>query len=300
MKKLGLLLLISLIVLPGAYARKSRVLKPKNHVKRVTHIILGKSRNYYSLSNTNPSLITVEGPGTLRVITRARFEDDAPDRLSYTVVYAVDGSEQQAEEIRNTEPLKNGAYRNAALGKPGISEDFIIELGRGDHSIEFLLEDDPVKVAARYLFYPAKEKKVDWIKFDPLFPAEGVDLIARESIVHYFRASQDQPLEVEVIGPTMLRVLSRVENHYTMRGRINYRMQVIENGEVVNTYQLSSRRSQVTVYKDNPELIPGKGCTFVIEVPEGKHTYEIRPIDRDKSTVLCRFMIPEKDVRITE
>lgn len=300
MKKLVLTLLISLLILPGVYAQKTRVLKPKNHVKRVTHIILGNSRNYYSLSSTDASLITVEGPGTLRVITRARFEENAPEKIDYSVLYSVDGTEQQTESIRNTEPLKDGAYRNTALGKPGKSEDFKIELGRGDHSIEFLLEDDLVKVAARYLFYPAKEKKIDWITFDPEFPAEGVDLIARESIVHYFRASQDQPLEVEVIGPTLLRVLSRVENHYTMRGRINYRMQVKENGAVVNTYQLSSRRSQVTAYKDNPELIPGKGCTFVIEVPEGKHTYEIMPIDKDKSTVLCRFMIPEKDVKITD
>ena len=300
MKKFTIYLLITLFFAAGAMAQKSIRLKPKNHTKRVTHIISGKSRSYYSLSSEQASLITLTGPGTLRVITRARFTDKTRDHLNYGVLYTVNGGEQQIEAANNTIPLEGGAYENKNLGQPGQSEDFTIELGRGDHSIEFLLADDEVKVAARYLFYPGKKKKTEWINYSPLMPAEGVDLITRESIYHYFRSSREKPLRVEVIGPTQIRVLTRVENHYTMRGRIHYRMQVKENGQVINTYQLSSRRSQVTFYKDNPEMVPGKGCEFVIHVPEGKHTYELMPIDKDKNTVLGRFLIPEKDVNNVE
>jgi hypothetical protein len=95
-------------------------------------------------------------------------------------------------------------------------------------------------------------------------------------------------------------VLTRIENHYQMRGRINYRLQVRENDEVINTYQLSSRRSEVTVYKDDNTLIPGKGCEFVINVPKGRHIYEILSLNQDKNTVLGRLLIPEKDVKLRE
>jgi len=85
-----------------------------------------------------------------------------------------------------------------------------------------------------------------------------------------------------------------------MKGRIHYRIQIRENGKVINTYQLNSRRSEITVYKDDNELVPGKACEFVIIVPKGKHLYEIVPLDQDKNTVLGRFLMPEKDVKLVK
>ncbi len=64
-------------------------------------------------------------------------------------------------------------------------------------------------------------------------------------------SSSKKPLKIKITGPTTLRVFNRVENHYQMKGRIDYRLQVKEDGKVKNTYQLSSVRSDVTVYKKN-------------------------------------------------
>jgi hypothetical protein len=83
-----------------------------------------------------------------------------------------------------------------------------------------------------------------------------------------------------------------------MKGRIHYRVQVMESNTVINTYQLTSERSEITVYKDSKELIPGKACEFVINVPKGRHTYEIFPLDEDKSTLLGRLLLPKKDVKL--
>ena len=83
-----------------------------------------------------------------------------------------------------------------------------------------------------------------------------------------------------------------------MKGRINYRVQVKENDVIRNTYQLSSRRSEIAIYNDNNELIPGKASEFVIDVPKGRHTYEIVPLDKDKNTLLGRFLLPKKDVKL--
>jgi len=153
-------------------------------------------------------------------------------------------------------------------------------------------------VATRYKFTPAKAKKQEWIAFCPKRPSEPVDLFSRESTVNYYRFSSTKTLKVEINGPTELRVLTRIENHYNMKGRIHYRVQVKENNEVINTYQLSSRRSEVAMYKDNSELIPGKACEFVIDVPKGRHTYEVLPLDKDKNTLLGRFLLPKKDVKL--
>jgi hypothetical protein len=282
----------------GQSAAKSKMLKPEGFTKRVTTVIGGKSRYYYSLDNNETSLITVQGPGKLRVITRARFSDEKSGKLNYDIQYTINGGETQIVNFKSISRSINATYLKGTLGKPGQPADFVIELGRGANSIEFIVSNNSSPVAARYLFTPTKGKKISWVPYSPAPPAQPVELITGENITKYYRFSDEKPLMVEVNGPTQLRVFTRIENHYQMKGRIHYRIQVLENGEVVNTYQLSSVRSEVTVYRENNDLIPGKGCEFIIEAPAGRHVYKIVPLDEDKNTVLGRLFIPKKDIKI--
>ena len=301
MKKLLITTLVLVLSGSGILAqssKKNQYPKPTNFQKRVTHIVSEKSRNYYSLSNEKASVISVHGPGILRVISRGRFVPGEKDNIKYEILYSVNGGEQQNVKENYVSRSKKATYLNGSLGVPGQLKDFEIELGRGYHTIEFKLKGKETPVAIRYIFTPTKAKKQDWIAFSPLQPTEPVDLVTREQIVKYYRFSMEKPLKIEINGPTELRVMTRIENHYQMKGRIQYRLQVKENEKVINTYQLSSRRSEVTVYKSNKELIPGKAREFVINVPKGRHAYGIFPLDKDKSTILGRFLIPEKDVKL--
>lgn len=300
MKKIQVLLLTFVLLSAGLVAQSSgsKFFKPINYSKKVTTLVSEKSRSYYSLDHEQASVVILRGPGVLRVMTRSRFVSGEKSKsLDYKINYAIDGGEWQSVEL-NGEKSGNAHYKNTALGIPGDMVDFEIELDRGDHTIEFLLNDNKIAVAARYKLIPKKAKKLDWIAYCPLQPSEPVDLISRESSVSYYRFSMDKPIKIEVNGPTQVRVLTRIENHYHMKGRILYRLQVTENNEVINTYQLSSVRSEIAVYKDHKDLIPGKAREFVIQVPKGKHTYEIQPLDKDKSTVLGRFLLPRKDVKL--
>ncbi len=301
MKKIPFFLLILVFlssVTVAQTSRKSRHLKPSNYQKRVTELVSGKTRYYYALSADKSSVVTLRGPGKLKVITRGRFKPGDADRISYDILYSVDGGDQKKFTAGNVERSKTDTYSDGKLGIPGNSKSFELDLGRGDHSVEFKIQDEKTPAAARYLFVPAKAKKQDWIAFSPLQPSEPIDLITKEEAITYYRFAKEKPLKIEVNGPTELRILTRIENHYQMRGRIHYRVQVLEDQKVINTYQQSSSRSGVTVYKDNSELVPGKACEFVINVPKGRHIYEIFPLDEDKSTLLGRLLIPKKDVKL--
>jgi len=300
-KNLSLTLLLTLAVfLIQAQPLKKKYPKPGNYTKRVTTVIGEKSRSYYSLNQTASSNIRVKGPGVLRVMTRARFVSGDQETLKYEMLYVVDGGQQQKVKNSGVKRSREAVYQNASLGKPGQLKDFEINLGRGDHTIEITLNDDSTPVAARYIFTPGKAKKREWIAYSPEQPSEPIDLISRETAVKYYRFSADKPLFVKVNGPTELRILSRIENHYNMKGRIHYRLQVKEGDDVLNTYQLSSLRSDIAAYKENSMLVPGKACEFVINVPKGRHNYEIVPLDRDKSTILGRCLLPKKAVRLRE
>jgi hypothetical protein len=278
----------------------SRTVKPTGFVKKIVTVSAGKNRSYYSISNAEGSMINVQGPGILKVHSRGQFRPGDADQINYTVLYTIDGGIQKSQSIADVERAKNATYADGTLGVPGELKTFEIELSRGVHTIELKIKDNTHDVAARYIFTPSKIKKQEWMAFSPCLPSEPVDLISKESTTSYYRFSSEKPLKVEIIGPTELRVLTRTENHFRMKGRINYRVQVRENGSVINTYQMNSQVSEVAVYKDVKELIPGTACEFVIYVPKGKHVYELVPLDKDKNTLLGRLLIPVKDVKLEE
>lgn len=278
----------------------STTIKPMNKPEKVSVIISGKARSYYALSNAEPSVILVQGPGILKVHTRCHYKMGEKGKVEFSVIYTIDGTEEQSVTLISTEPSKQAVYPVGAEGTPGELQSFEIELLRGDHSIELKLGENSTNVAARYLFTPTKVKKQEWMSFSPLQPSEPVDLISKEITTVYYRFSPEIPLIIDVVGPTELRVLTRTENHFQMKGRINYRVQVRENSQVINTYQFSSNVSEVAVYRDENDLIPGTACEFVIYVPKGKHVYEVIPLDQDKKTLLGRVLIPVKDIKLTE
>ncbi len=301
MKKILLLMLIQLMLCLGVLAQSTtgtRYLKPANYQKKVTTVVSGISRNYYSLNAENASVISVKGPGNLVVMTRGRFIPGQTDNINYELVYTLDGGESVSVKISNIKRSTKATYLNGTLGVPGDLQKLEIALERGDHIIEFRIKENAPPVAAQYAFTPTKEKKQVWVEYSPLQPSEPLDLITKETTAVYYRFSAEKPVKVQVNGPTELRVLTRLEFQYQMQGRIDYRVQEKENSRVMKTYLLSSVRSEITEYKDNKDLIPGKACEFVIDVPAGKHVYEIIPLDNDKKTLLVRFLLPKKDVKL--
>ena len=300
MKKPLIIIPLLLLLSASMFAEKSITLKPQNHRKRVTLISSGKKRAYYSLSHQKESVIIVRGPGTLRILTRVRFKPDDDDKQSYKISYSVDGNQKETIKFKNIKRSRKATFKKGTLGVPGRLEDFKINLGRGYHTIILQKEDYHPDVDVRYKFTPSKPKKRTWVELEPLTPYEPVELISREETFQYYRFSAEKPLKVEIIGPTTLRIFTRVENDHTMKGRIQYRLLVKKDGKIDHTYQLNSRKSEISTYKNNGKKIPGKAKIVVFTVPKGKHIYEIAPMDKDKHTLLGKTLFPRSDTRLEE
>lgn len=296
------LLFIGLLVLCQSVSAQSgpkhRYLKPSNSKNPVSVIIDGKSKDYYFLSPKEASLIRINGPGKLRLLTRGQFVPGQSGKMKYEIIYSIDGGAEKTFRSGDVVRSINATYINGTMGVPAQLEDFEILLGPGQHTIEFRLGKSKSRVAIRYAFTPVKNRKKEWIAVHPLNSPETVELSTKESLVTYYRFTPEKPLKIDLNGPTELQVLTRAEFQYKMRGTIHYRIQVRLDGKVINSYQLSSKRSETAAYKNEKSLVPGKGNEFVIVVPRGRHSIELIPMDKDKSTILGRVMIPVKDVRI--
>lgn len=295
-----LVLVITLSINSFPISSENIAIKPVNAKTTITTIVAGTGRAYYPLTNKNASIINLKGPGRLKIISRVRFTGAGTDLLSYTICYRVDGGAKLTKDFRDVHRSGNAVYKNDSLGVPGDDCEIILKLGGGEHNIKIWSGAEDPKVASRYIFVPSEEKKINWIVLCPLTPNEPVNLIADEEEVQYFRFSESKPMKLQINGPTKLRILTRVENHYQMKGRIDYRIQVLEDKKIKHTYQLSSIRSETTVYKSEHSKIPGKAKEIIIDVPKGKHSYKIIPLDKDKNTVLGRVLFPKKDIKLEE
>lgn len=294
---ISLLILSGLLASPTLAARAKHVdLKPRDAGGEIAVVSLGKTRTYYALSSRRPAAVEVKGPGDLRILTRARFGPKSKDELDYRIRYRTDGGEEQTLDAEGVGRSEEAKYKDASLGKPGDSKDFVVKIGRGYHTIELILSDSLPRVSARFLYAPRKQKKTRWVAMTPIAPIEPVDLYAGEETAHYYRFSSTKPLKIDIIGPTELRVLTRVENSFNMKGRANYRIQVKQNGQVLQSFQLSSKRSETTTYRNNSKLVPGKAREIVFKVPKGRQQYEI--VSLEKGTLLGQVMFPQKDAKL--
>lgn len=291
-------LIITALSADSSFSAKKKhvVLKPKQAGGEVVIVLGGKNRTYYPLSAEHTSRLEIKGPGTLRILTRARLDDGSSDDVRYGVFYKIDGSARQTFEVEDVERAPDASYKGDASGIPGETEELILNINKGKHTVDLTLQHPLPKVAARYLFTPHSLKKTKWVAMSPLAPLEPVDLHESETTLHCFRFSKEKPLRFEIIGPTELKIRTRVENSFAMKGRVIYRLQIRERDQVVQSFQLSSKRSETATYRDNTKLVPGKPREIVFKVPKGKHFYEILPLDHH--TLLGQILFPHKDAKL--
>ena len=275
---------------------KTKVLIPKNANGSVSVIVSGKSYKYYPLSKDEALVLTTRGPGKLKVITRCQLMNKNQNNMDYIVYYRINGGSKIEADFNNVKVDEKSELKDASTGTLTIGENILIELSRGENTIEIWSGSENIKIITRSLFTEIKEKKIDWISISPMYPNEPVSLVTNEDVVSYYRYYSGKPLKIKVTGPTTLRVLNRVEFDYKMKGRLNYRVEVREDKRLKNTYMLCSDRSDVTKYKSEKKKTPGKANEIVINVPSGTHIYEI--VTLDKYLILGRILFPKKDISL--
>lgn len=296
MKRTICISLIFILITSLSFAgSKTKIIKPKNHNKKITVLISGKKRSYYEVSDKKYTILQVRGPGKLRIMTRAVIKKNG-DKVNYKLIYKLNGLDEQIAEFKNVSKSVKSSFKNNRYGYPGTRKDIELTLERGENSIQLRVPNSGLKVVTRVIFEPGKIEKENWISYSPASSNEVVELITKEEISYYYRFSKKQPLKINIIGPTELRIRTRFENNYKMKGRINYRIQVASDNNILNTFLLSSKRSVITYYNDTPELLPGKAREIYIKVDEGMHTFLVYPLDEDKGTVLGKILFPENDI----
>ena len=84
--------------------------------REIPIFVSGKDRLYSTLSTEDPQLVTVRGPGELRLVSRARFAPGTEGPLRYSLLVRLDGGTEQEVAYERVEPSRTAVFRDSNLG----------------------------------------------------------------------------------------------------------------------------------------------------------------------------------------
>ncbi len=278
-----------------ARAEGRTYLVPEDESDALPILIDGKVRTYYAIGVDDPLRIDVPGPTTLTLLVRLVFTPGMPDTAAYGIVV----SERSTVLKKHWTTTRRGddAFVPLSPNAPGRSRKLSVEIPQGSHTLTIALLGDVAKEAAVRVSIPGEYRADEYASIAPLDPRETVTALAAEKQIAYYLVDTGSPLTVRVVGPTRLRVLSRLTFDEGLRGKRRYILRVEEGERLVREDALLTTRSTSVVFSDRLDLVPGKDKVTLIEVPGGVHRYTVRLGAGSESRLAAvRFTIPRRDL----
>jgi hypothetical protein len=289
--KLFLALLLSLSAAAWAGGRAVTII-PLNG-KAITLSISGKDRDYYRLTQQSPLKVQVDGPGKLTITSRLILGAGNADAEKYTIL-VMEGKNVIKEHATQTD--KSEATLQGSNEPVGKSRKVSVKLLEGSFTYAITLAPGSRDAAVRFTLDPEKGKK-RLVAIEPLSYDRIVTAKINESLVAYFVASKDRPVQLRVVGPTKVEVNARLNYDQRMQGDQKYSLAITEGEEPVVQKTLQTSKSVGMTYEDWREVVPGKPNSLILAVPAGEHTYKVSLGESVARSVSLKFAIPKKDLK---
>lgn len=278
-----------------AGGRKSIALVPVN-AKGVSLIINEKEKEYYSITQHTPVTVQVDGPGILKIVSRLRLPRNSSSVEKYSL-RITEGKNTLKSHSTQTDKSESGFRSSDDLA--GKSRKFSLKVPEGSFTYEVWLDDTPREAALRFQFLPEK-KKQQLVSVEPLSYDRIVTAMIREKAIAYYVASTERDVQLRVVGPTKVKVNTRLNYDQRMKGDQKYSILVQEANTTVILKALQTTKSVGLYYTEWKEVVPGKATAFTLDVPTGTHTFAFHLRQSLAQSVSLRFSLPSKDVRNEE
>jgi hypothetical protein len=266
-------------------------LAPAKSGAKADILVGSKTLTYYRFDSVAPLVLSVEGPTRLKILTRVRIPNDREEE-AYTVVVTRDAEHPTTYEF--TAPVSTDAhYVSFNSYRPGAIRRVYIDVPTGQHGYEILAAGDAV-VDARP--FESAAKSPSRVSIAPREYAAVETFYYRDKELTYYILTESTPVVLDVVGPTTIKVNTRLMFDRTMRGGQSYVLGVREYGEPEQLYKIEAEPSETVTSRDRSDVIPGALRHFMLEVGRGARTYEFRLADAVGGAVALKFYIPRGDL----
>ena len=291
MKSLMKIFLLSLLFLVKGhfvYGQKYSTVKPTHKVDRVK--MKGKKViSYYALSEKEKTEITVNGPGKMEVLLRVRLEDTTKMSIPYTLRSIMDDKKSKSDSIGSEKLSKTLVYVNQKLiGKPSQASKVIFSIPPGKHVYKFYKGNTEQKIHAEFK-YKKEAVEPDFKEFTPDIALDTVRikyLNKNGKIKKYYRISSEKQFVFHSEDSLELKIILKAELDVKSQFGSPFILDLKENGKSIRSFKVTGKKSQKTEYVDEKKLIPGNSNVIYVNLPKGKHTYQLSLADKKKSALV--------------
>lgn len=256
--------------------------------------IAGRQSPYYQMATGTPLEFSITGPGTATAIIRlalpANFDSDS---ARYRVV-VMEGTDTVRDVSTST--VAADAEWTGVDEQPSLLRKFSFKVPDGQHRFHITLVSTDVSYAGIRLLL---KRAAAHASESPLYPVamdRMLTLIFNEKRLDFHLATSPKPVRVRVIGPTRLRVVTRLVYGPTMKGSQKYALNLQLDHNPLKPEELSTTKAINSEFEEESEWVPGRSRTIYVVIPDGEHDLTITPQLTDAPGVALRFTLPSEDV----
>jgi len=287
---LSLTFLAAIFAAPAA-AADWKSFRPASHGGTIRISVEGKENAYYRFTEDEPLTFSVEGPTRVKILTRVRIPNDH-ETMGYGVTVSRDGV--PVETVEKQAYVKEGAFYIAFnMYRPGVIRRIYIDVPTGRHGYELRVADRNT-VDAR--LFESTRTRPPLVSIAPSKFSDVEMLLYKEKELTYYRMSCTSKVVLDVVGPTTVKVNTRLLYGRTMMGDQSYLVGVEQEGQPECLYRIDTEPSHSVLCRDRDDILPGALRHFALDVPPGAHTYTFRLADPTAEGAVIKFYIPKGDL----
>ncbi len=251
----------------------------------------GKQLDYSRFSAESPLRFAVEGPTRVKVLVRLRVPMNAAETACVFDVTR-DGASTSVETL-SAGPTEHGYYVALEDFRPSVLRRIYIDVPTGRHGFE-IVPRGGCRADAR-LFRSTSEDPTR-VSLAPTDYSAVETMLYKDRELVYYLADRTHGVTLEVAGPTSIKVNSRLVYGAGSTGRRSYVLSVSRDGGQGVQYRIETEPSETVTFRDRTDAVPGALRYFMLEVPEGGHTYEFTADRTAASGIALKFYIPRGDL----
>jgi len=265
-------LLIALIAASPATAGTWEAIEQLPGQTPVELRVEGKPRNYFRITREQPLVVSIDGPARLRLTSRA----DLSGRKGSSAEYALRAMEGDRElERQKTETSRSAQVRGPAKGdKLGKSRRMVVEVPGGHHEIRLALEGLDAVFVRLHLAAPLRGNG-PVVTLAPVDAARSVTMVEGQKAIPYHSIRVGKPVRFQLVGPTMLEMVTRLDFDSSMRGSHTYRLAIDEGSRRVREIEFRTTRSNTASYSNLKDRIPSKFDLLRVPFDQGRHEISV-------------------------
>jgi len=252
-----------------------------------------KPRIYFRVTPDSSLAVTVDGPGRLRLVSRAEARPGLSHPISYKVRIEEGGKllKEQVTESSAADGVKLGDGKAVICKSRTVAWD----LPGGKHGLTISVTGTP-SVLVRILSSSAKRGDVEMISITPVDAARSVTVSEGEKLIPYYTAFPGKPVKFRIVGPTDLELSARLDFDATMRGTQAYRIAITKGGVRIREAQFKTTKATTASYTDLKDRSASKMDTIVIPLGVGTHELSVELLDPRTGSAEIHARIPQPTV----